>query len=147
MTEQFSEFYRSEWSGAVRYAFLLLGEQEAAEDVVQQCFVGMYANWDSVLQPNNYLRTAITNRCRNVWHWRALRALPFKLSVGHISEVSDHVSDVVAKLPFRQRAVIILRYYEGMSNREIAAVLSVPEGTVSSDHSRAIAKLRRDLRE
>lgn len=143
----FSEFYEREWGRAVRYAYLLVGEQNVAEDVAQECFIGLYENWARVRHPTTYFRTAITNRCRNVLRWRAVRSRAFRGSVVDAPPLGDHLTDVVARLPFRQRAVVVLRYYEGQTDRDIAAVLAVPEGTVRSDHARAIAALRRHLNE
>jgi RNA polymerase sigma-70 factor (sigma-E family) len=143
----------------VRAARLLLRDQQGAEDVVQDAFVSLYRalprlrDQDQVLP---YLRAAVINRARSVLRSRG-RAL--RRGVQHeppagsaesavmIREDQRAVIVAVAGLPRRAREILVLRYYLGLPDEQIATALGVSRSTVSSTASRALAALASDLKE
>lgn len=143
----FHEFYASAWPAAVRLAALLTQQTEPAEDLAQEAMVRVYGHWPQVRVgvPGAYLRTTVVNVCNN-WH-RSRRTqqakLPLLISERLDTSTSDHLADALAALPFRQRTVLVLRFYEGCSEREIAEHLGCRPGTVKSLTSRALAQLQK----
>jgi RNA polymerase sigma factor (sigma-70 family) len=156
--------YRSHAIGLIRLALMLVGDQATAEDVVQDSFLGLYRGWSRLRDPERalgYLRTSVINGCRSVRRSRRagwLRGEPpgererlqppvwSAEAAALAGESQREVLAVVARLPRRQREVLALRYYAGLSDSEIASVLRVSRGTVSSTASRALAALARQLR-
>jgi len=154
-----ADLYRAHALTLVRAAKLLLRDQEAAEDAVQDAFLGLYRalprlrDHDQVLP---YLRAAVINRARSVLRSRRralLRPVHHEPPAGSaeadamIREDQRAVIIAVAGLPRRAREILVCRYYMGLSDAETAAVLGVSRGTVSSTASRALAALGRDLKE
>jgi RNA polymerase sigma-70 factor (sigma-E family) len=142
----FEEFYRREWAGAVRLAHLLTGVDAVAEDLAQESFARVHRHWASVDNRRAYLRATILNTCRS-WqrsHFREQARL--RLAEPQVRGPdrlgADELLDAVDALPFRQRAVLVLRYYHGLSEREIADALGCRPGTVKSLASRALGQLR-----
>jgi RNA polymerase sigma-70 factor (sigma-E family) len=159
LDEVVGELYRVHALTLVRAAKLLVREQEVAEDVVQDAFLGLcralprLRDHDQVLP---YLRTAVINQARSVLRSRRralLRPVRHEPPAGSaeaaamIREDQREVIVAVAALPSRAREILVCRYYLGMGDAEIAAALGVSRGTVSSTASRALAALGRDLKE
>lgn len=141
----FASCFVEQRAGMVRLAFVLVDDLDVAEDVVQAAFARMYVRRHTVREPLKYLRSAVYNGCRN--HHRSLarrrrRVVPLNLAD---EPVGDHVIDVVRRLPLRRRTVIVLRFYEGLRDSEIADVMNLPIGTVKSTLSRTLASLRKEL--
>jgi RNA polymerase sigma factor (sigma-70 family) len=143
----------------VRLAVLLVGDQATAEDVVQDVFArlqrspGRLRDIDKAVP---YLRTSVVNGCRSVHRSRRRARLSRVLHEPPVwsaeaavlaGEDRREVLTAVARLSRRQREVLVLRYYAGLADREIAAALQVSRGTVSSTASRALSALARELRE
>jgi RNA polymerase sigma-70 factor (sigma-E family) len=153
------ELYRRHVTGLVRLALMLVGDQPSAEDVVQEAFLGLYRNWpglDDRDQVDGYLRVAVVNGSRGVLRarrraWlRPVRHDPPVWSAeaaAMATEERRQVLAAVAGLPRRQREVLALRYYAGLTDAEIASVLGVSRGTVTSTASRALSVLGRQLKE
>jgi RNA polymerase sigma factor (sigma-70 family) len=144
---EFADFYRQAWPGAVRLAGLLTQDMRVAEDLAQEAFTRVLPRWSSVESPDAYLRAAIVNACRS---WQSRRhtervKLPLIASQGSTDFAFDVLADAVAALPYRQRAVLILRYYVGLSEAEIAEALACRPGTVKSLTSRALAAMRKGI--
>ena len=139
----FIDLYRTRYLPMVRLAFLLTGSNPLAEEVVQDAFVRVRGALERVDNPAAYLRTTVVNGCANLRRRQAVeRRHLFHPIVGAEAE-GDHLLDALARLPERQRAVLVLRYYEGMSEREIATALACRPGTVKSTAARALAELRK----
>jgi RNA polymerase sigma-70 factor (sigma-E family) len=156
----FDTLYRSHMLGLVRLALLLVGDGTTAEDVVQDAFLGLYRGWSRVRDPDRalgYLRTSVINGCRSVQRARRTAWLRAQRDQQHeppvwsaeaaalAGEDRREVLTAVARLPRRQREVLALRYYAELGDSEIASVLRVSRGTVSSTASRALAALGREL--
>jgi RNA polymerase sigma-70 factor (sigma-E family) len=140
----FEAVYRERYVGLVRLAYLLLSSRHEAEEVVQEAFAALHRRWASVDVPGAYVRTAVVNGCRSRQRRAAVeRSTLYAADRDARGLGADELFDAIAGLPQRQRAVIVLRYYEDMSEAEIAAALGCRPGTVKSLSSRALAELRR----
>ena len=145
--EDFAAFYREAWPGAVRLAALLTQHSGVAEDLAQEAFARMYPKWDRAVFPPAYLRTTIVNVCQN-WARRATTErtkLPLVVTAEAVDFAFDELADAVADLPFRQRAVLVLRYQHDLSEAEIAEALGCRPGTVKSLASRALQALQKEI--
>ena len=147
--DDFTCFYREAYPGAVRLAWLLTHDHAAAEDVVQDAFVRMRSRLATVEHRSAYLRTAIVNGCRDQARsagradagWRRLRVVTEVSATDKPSELLD----AVALLPYKQRAVVVLRYWADLRDEEIAEIVGVRPATVRSITSRALDRLRKEL--
>jgi len=148
------ELYRGYALRLTRMALLLVGDQPSAEDVVQEAFLGLYRGLGRLSDPGRaagYLRVSVLNGCRSVLRARKRARLrpaePADPAVWSAEsavlagEQRREVLQAVARLPRRQREVLVLRYFLGLSDSEIAADLGVGRGTVASTASRALAAL------
>jgi len=146
----------------VRLATLLVDSQDSAEDIVQSAYLGLLRHWRrrDAAQSIAYLRASVVNGCRSALRRRrsdrarrahldaeALAALP-DAAAGpaaaiELAEQRRTVLDLLARLPRRQREVLVLRYWGDLSETEIAASLGISPGTVKSSASRGIAALAR----
>lgn len=147
-----ADVYREHRLALLRLAFLLTGSREHAEDVVQAVFTGAVPRWDRIDNPLAYLRGAVVRRAHDL-HRRRLRDRLFLLRGGmrggaerptEIPEV-DEAWAHIGRLPPRQRAVVVLHYYEDLALVEIARLLDHPAATVRSDLRRALDRLRKVL--
>jgi len=149
----FDEFVTGRGPALLRFAYLLSGDYGLAEDLVQGALVKAHRRWAgslAVAHPEAYVRRIITN---DFTSWRRRRSS--RVVVGPVpdtpyGDTADAVADrdlmwrALSGLPRRQRAVLVLRYYEHQSNVQIAAVLGCAESTVRSLATRAFAALRRN---
>jgi RNA polymerase sigma-70 factor (sigma-E family) len=150
----FEEWARARLPALVRFAAALTGDRGLAEDVVQEVLIRAYGRWSRIADldaPEAYLRRMVTNEYLS-WRRRWARVSPTP-DAGLSGSVTDHaeayaeqdaIRTELARLPRRQRAVLVLRYYEHLTDAEIADVLGCPSGTVRSLASRALAALRVD---
>jgi RNA polymerase sigma factor (sigma-70 family) len=144
--DDFNLLYGRQRSSMVRLARLLTGSLEVAEELVQDAFVKLQLAPTVVQNPEYYLRTIVANLSRG--HLRRLRlerALRPEARIVLAPPEIDETWQALCRLPFRQRAVLALRYYEDFSEAEIARVLGCRLGTVKSSHHRALATLKREL--
>lgn len=146
------ELFQVHYLGLVRLAMRLVDDQETAEDLVQDVFLGLTRRSTDTDDPHRYLRTAVVNRSRSVLRRRKIaRAFVARGAPEGRVEAADEASmraderaqmlAAIAVLPRRQREVVVLRYYEQLSVSEIAATLRVSPGAVSSALDRALATL------
>lgn len=145
----FAAFYAAEWPGAVRLAGLLTQDARVGEDLAQEAFARVFPKWAGVEKPHAYLRVAIVNACRSWQARRRTERVKLPLIAGaHTAELGfDALADAVAALPYRQRAVLVLRYYADLREAEIAEALGCRPGTVKSLTSRALAALRKEVQQ
>jgi RNA polymerase sigma-70 factor (sigma-E family) len=147
--QDFSEFFLARGPALRRTAYLIVRDWHTAEDLTQQAFVKLYAAWPRV-RPETaeaYARKAVVNQCLS--HLRRHPPdVPTDVLPERIQPAPDERLDVgqaLALLPARQRAIIALRFLDDLSVADVARTLSVAEGTVKSQTSRALNTLRTHL--
>ncbi|WP_238451757.1 SigE family RNA polymerase sigma factor, partial [Micromonospora sp. 4G55] len=157
LEEEFRDFVAARSSALLRTAYLLAGDWATAEDLLQTALTKTYLaskrlGGIEAIEP--YARRVMVNTStswwRRRWHGeRPTEVLPERAGVDEIEQQLDR--DVLWRhltaLPARQRAVLVLRFYEDMSEAQTAALLEISPGTVKSQTSRALATLRRRLGE
>ncbi len=138
--------YLSQRARMVRLARLLTGSNAIAEDVVQEAFLKMHAATQSPRNPEAYLRTVVTNLSwSHMRHRHVEQRIHMPRQVTASDPEIDETWSALCRLPFRQRAVLALRFYEDMTEADIARVLKCRPGTVKSTLHRALSRLRKDL--
>lgn len=142
--------YERHAGALLRLCVLVTGRQDHAEDIVQETFVRCAPFIDGLLDDEvlPYLRATAMNVWRNRLRRLAIerRARPLREQGAETTyEDRDAIWDAIRRLPSRQRACIVLRYYEDLTERETADVLGCSVGTVKSQTSRAMARLRREV--
>ncbi|MEU8217414.1 SigE family RNA polymerase sigma factor [Micromonospora taraxaci] len=155
LEEQFREFVAARSAALLRTAYLLTGDWATAEDLLQTALTKTYLAWKRLggieaVEP--YARRVMVNTStswwRRRWHGeRPTEVLPERAGVDEIEQQLDRdlLWRHLRQLPNRQRAVLVLRYYEDMSEAQTAAMLDISPGTVKSQTSRALATLRRRM--
>lgn len=149
--ESFDAFVRGAVVGLTGFGRLLAGDDARAQDLVAEALARTYLRWRRSGPPDDplaYVRRAMVNHQSTLW--RRLISRESFVPVPEVASVAaDHdlrlaVWTVLRSLPPRQRAVVILRYYEGLTETEVARELDCSVGTVKSQCSKALAKLRVD---
>ena len=148
----FDEWTRSGLPQLLRFATVLCGSAHLAEDVVQDVAIKAHHRWSrisTVDSPDAYLRRMVVNEYlswRRKWSRYVPQAeiFPAEHTADHADRTADrdHLLGELAKLPRRQRAVLVLRYYGGLTDNEIAEAIGCSPGTVRAHASRALATLR-----
>jgi len=149
----FTAYLAARQGRLLRTAYLLTGDQHQAEDLLQTSLAKLYLAWDKVRDRDSvdaYVRRIMVNENNSLWRrgWRRR-----ELTTDQVPETTPfhdeydeglgtEVWQVVQTLPRRARAVVVLRYYEQLTEAETAAVLGISVGTVKSQCSRALASLR-----
>ncbi|MEU7608472.1 SigE family RNA polymerase sigma factor [Micromonospora sp. NPDC049204] len=155
LEEQFREFVAARSAALLRTAYLLTGDWATAEDLLQTALTKTYLAWKrlgGIEAVESYARRVMVNTStswwRRRWHGeRPTEVLPERAGVDEISQQLDRdlLWRHLRELPTRQRAVLVLRYYEDLSEAQTAAMLNISPGTVKSQSSRALATLRRRM--
>jgi RNA polymerase sigma-70 factor (ECF subfamily) len=154
--EEFDAFMTASWASLYRTAMLMTGDAHLAEDLLQNVMGKVYKAWPRVSKvehPRAYARTVLANEASSWWRKRSSSEVPTETlpektaSSGHEDRVvdTDVMWQALGQLPSRQRAVVVLRYYEDLSGAEIAAVLGISEGAVKSHAHRALRSLETAL--
>ncbi|WP_243057241.1 SigE family RNA polymerase sigma factor [Nocardioides sp. SR21] len=145
--ESFEEWARSRQQRLVRSAYLVTGDFQRAEDLVQEALIRAAQRWDTLRdgQPDAWVRTVVFRE--HVSWWRRVRreTVTDEPPTGLLDppgEAPVMIQDALALLTHKQRAVLVLRYIEDLSVAETAAVLGVSDGTVKKQASVALASLR-----
>jgi RNA polymerase sigma-70 factor (sigma-E family) len=153
----FEEFAATRLPAVLHFAGVLTGDRALAEDVVQEVLIRVHRQWERIGgldHPEQYVRRMVLNEYLS-WRRRSWRLIP----QGDTREVDgrqtqdyatahaerDALLAELAKLPRRQRAVLVLRYYQGLTETEIAELLDCKPGTVRGYMSRALAALRVEM--
>jgi len=149
MDDDFAQFYRDAYPGAVRLAWLLTHDHDAAEDVVQDAFMRLRPRLATIEHRNAYLRTAIVNGCRDQARsagraGAGLRRIGVGAQVSSTDQPSE-LLDVIARLSYKQRAVLVLRYWADLPEGEIAEIVGAKPSTVRSINARALAQLSKEF--
>jgi RNA polymerase sigma-70 factor (sigma-E family) len=145
MEEDFVALYLRDYEAMVRLAVLLVDSRQVAEEVVQDAFAAVLIRYASLSNPDGYLRRCVINGAREVQRRRRVARLHLPEPVADATLPVDHVLDAVARLPYRQRAAIVLRYYSDLSEAEIASTMGIPPGSVKSALHRGLRRLRTEL--
>jgi RNA polymerase sigma-70 factor (sigma-E family) len=137
------ELVQAHSTEAVRFAYLLTGDRDLAADIAQDSFVRLFARFRDRGGPDalrTYLKTTIVNLCRD--HWRRRRAATNyivrtarrepQIETLPSIEVKDELWSALQQLPPRQRAALVLRYFDDLSERETADILGCPVGAVKA---------------
>jgi RNA polymerase sigma-70 factor (sigma-E family) len=150
----FRDYVTSRSGSLLRMAYVLTRNLADAEDLLQAALAKTYQAWDRIEDRNaldGYVRRAMVNTHISWWRRRRVEEyptdeIPDRAVSDHAadSELSDAVQRALDRLPSRMRAAIVLRYFEDMSEAEVAEALGISQGTVKSTVSRAVAKLRID---
>jgi RNA polymerase sigma-70 factor (sigma-E family) len=149
---EFSAYLAARQGSLLRTAYLLTGDRHQAEDLVQTAFAKLYLAWDRVQDRESldgYVRRILVNENNSLWRraWKRREVATERLPEAPSRDTYDEgraaaLWDLVQTLPRRARAVVVLRYYEELSEAETADVLGISIGTVKSQTSRALATLR-----
>jgi RNA polymerase sigma-70 factor (sigma-E family) len=151
--DDFEQYLRDAWPRLVRSAWLLTGDWQRAEDLVQTVLVRAYPRWARLRHdsPDGYLRQMLVTTYLSWWRrrWRGeipAAELPEATGGedGDGTELRVAVNRLLAGLPRRQRAVLFLRYHADLTEEATAAVLGISVGSVKAHASRALGRLRAD---
>ncbi len=150
----FGEYARSRGGALLRAAQAMTGNRADAEDLVQATLVKAYQSWDKISYHaalDTYVRRIMINTHISGWRKRRVDEYPTDelpdspaADVTGDSDLHDVVQRAVDRLPRQMRAAVMLRYYDDLTEPEVAAALGVSVGTVKSTVERAVAKLRKD---
>jgi len=152
--DAFKAYVTARSAALMRTAYMLTGNKADAEDLLQTALAKTYLSWDSIKDRESvdaYVRRIMLNT-RTSW-WRRHRHVrefatdqvpeaPVRRDDTERVDLHDALWSALEGLPKRQRAMVVLRYYEDLSEAETAAALGVSVGTVKSTTARALAKLR-----
>jgi RNA polymerase sigma-70 factor (sigma-E family) len=152
------DLYQATAIGLIRLAHVILGDRQAAEDVVQDAFCNLFRRWDHLSHVDGaeyYVRVAVVNACRSVLRRRAVRKRLVLYEVPEPSveasvlgnEEHDELIRAVELLPPRQQEALVLRYYLDLPYEEIATLMGISLGTVRSTTHRALDTLARKVKE
>lgn len=145
------EFVSARGPALSRTAYLLTGDHQAAEDLVQETYVVLVRRWQKAgrLDPEAYVRTILYSRFVDGWRRRRLWELPWASPPDvpggdEAGTVTDRLTlrDALARLTPRQRAVLVLRFYEDLTETQAAAALGISPNTVKSQTRVALQRLR-----
>lgn len=143
--DHFEALYRSEYRKLVGLAILLVDDRDTAEETVQDAFLSLYRSARPIDNPEGFLRRCVVNGGRDVQRRRTVRRRnplqPAPPSQFRFAELDD----VLAGLPFRQRAALVLRYVEDLPESDIADLLDVRPTTVRTLVRRGLRQLRKEL--
>ena len=162
-SRQVADLYEAHALSLSRLALVMLGDAAAAEDVVQDAFLGLYRRWDRLADPaaaQSYLRTSVLNGCRTALRRRArhgvlsaradaqaavLTGPSLESAEATVTRGEEHraVLAAIRRLPARQREALVLRYYLDLTEDQTAEAMRVSRGTVKSATSRAVAAVGR----
>jgi len=151
----FGEYVRSRRPVLLRAAQAMTGNRADAEDLLQATLVKAYQSWDKIDDPaalDNYVRRVMVNTHISGWRRRRVDEFPTDEipdaaaeDTTRESDLRDVVQRAIDRLPRQMRAAVMLRFYDDMTEPEVAAALGVSVGTVKSTVARAVAKLRKDV--
>jgi RNA polymerase sigma factor (sigma-70 family) len=147
VAESFESVYSRNWQPLYRMATLLVNSRAEGEDLAQEAFTKWYVRRETIQNPDAYLRTVVVNLCKGRYRKRATIGRHAHLfdRPNDAEAVQEPLLDVINRLPPKQKAAVVLRYYEGRGNREIAAILNCRPGTVRSLLSRAMSTMRTEV--
>lgn len=143
--DSLQSLYRERYEPMVRLAYLLTGDQAVAEELVQDAFINVHRSWSRATNPPAYLRAAVVNATRSWGRRRTLERLRAPRPAESYLQVADEMWDTLQVLPLRQRAAVVLRFYEDLPDDRIAELLGCRPATVRTAIHRALARLRKEI--
>jgi len=149
LSDTYEDFVASRAQALLRYGYVLSGNSHDAADLVQEALIRLRGAWPRVVNkgdPEGYVRTTMARQHISIWRRTRREDLTDLVPEGSYTDPEppdDLLWRALGTLPRRQRAVLVLRYYEDLSDEEIAVHLGISRGTVRSQASRALEKLRR----
>lgn len=138
----FSALYAEQFLPLVRMATLMTGQVDSARDIVQDAFVKLHVKWVTVRDPLAYVRRSVVNGCASHHRFEGRRKGNASAVEPTTNLAVDDTMTTLASLSHRQRAVVVLKYYEQRSEREIADIVGCRPGSVGPTLQRALARLR-----
>lgn len=139
--------YRDRYVALVRHARLIVGSQAVAEELVQEAFVRLHRSWDRAVEPPAYVHTIVINLCRT-WCVRAERERSLVESIVEPMALPPEYGDTwraMLRLPEKYRTALVLKFYDDLSEAEMARLMDCRPGTVKSLIHRGLSKLREEL--
>lgn len=143
----FDDLYIEKRPSLVRLAFVMLGDRQLAEEVVQEAFIRLHQRWASVEFPATYVHQIVVNLSKNQIGRLILERKTAENQAARLPKDADDTNDeylwdALLALPHRYRVVLVLRYYEDLSVAEIADLIDARPGTVKSLIHRGLEKLK-----
>lgn len=147
----YTDFVQDRQGRLRRAAYLMCGDADQAEDLLQEALIALAEKWEKVEHPDAFVRKVIYRQRISWWrktrHETVVEAIP-DVGVGDGAERrarDAEVHDVLRALPPRQRAALVLRYFEDLTEAQTAEVMGIAVGTVKSLSHQAIARMRKEL--
>jgi RNA polymerase sigma factor (sigma-70 family) len=146
----FAAFYEREFTQVARFAWLLVRSSAVAEDVAQEAFVALHRRFEQIDNPRGFVHQVVVNQART-WQRNerrhTIKVARLSREYRPLAPPDGELFDLVGTLPYRQRVVVVARYWGGWSEVEIAQALGCRPGTVKSLASRALTRLREEVGE
>lgn len=142
---ELAELFRTAREPAARFAYVLTGSSAVADDLVNDAFAQLVRRWADIREPRAYLYRAIVSGARS---WGRRKRRTYALDPAPPIDVDTDafvVRQLLARLPVPQRAALVLRYFAGMTDPEVAAAMDVPLGTAKSHLRRGLDVMRKEL--
>ena len=145
--DDFAEFVAARSGALLRTAYLLTGDHHEAEDLVQTALIKVVPRWGRLREPEPYVRRVLVNESISRWRRRRWRETSVpevhdRTITGHDVEEQLVLRQALARLAPKQRAVVVLRYFDDLTEAQTAGVLGISVGTVKSQSRDALARLR-----
>ena len=145
--DDFAEFVAARSGALLRTAYLLTGDHHEAEDLVQTALIKVVPRWGRLREPEPYVRRVLVNESISRWRRRRWRETSVpevhdRTITGHDVEEQLVLRQALARLAPKQRAVVVLRYFDDLTEAQTAGVLGISLGTVKSQSRDALARLR-----
>ena len=137
----FDEWYTK----MLRVAYTMIGDEERAEEIVQDGFMDVYRNLDELREPAAFLRTCVVNRCRSELRRRRVRELHPPRPPDDLSDFADDLWDVLERLSEDQRIAVVLKYYGRFRSAEIATFMDISASTVRYHLREGLRALKEEL--
>ena len=145
--DDFAEFVAARSGALLRTAYLLTGDHHEAEDLVQTALIKVVPRWGRLREPEPYVRRVLVNESISRWRRRRWRETSVpevrdRTITGHDVDEQLVLRQALARLAPKQRAVVVLRYFDDLTEAQTAGVLGISVGTVKSQSRDALARLR-----
>ncbi len=147
----YTDFVLARQAQLRRAAYLMCGDATTAEDLLQEALVALAARWESVDHPDAFVRRVIYRQRVSLWRRTRREVVSGALPERSVTDGAEErardqeVHDALRTLPPRQRAALVLRYFEDMTEKQTAEVMGVRVGTVKSLSHQAVARMREEL--